>query len=584
MIRIWRTRKLKIRSLLTPYRLYITIALLLMLTELAVELLHPLLMAKIIDEGILKQDLSVVLHWGSVMVGISLLAFAAGIINSFYAAHVSQCFGYDIRKRIFVKVQTFSFEQLSRFPAASLITRMTNDITQLQTTLFMALRIMLRAPLLIVGAVIMSFIVNAKLASTFAFMIPVVIIMLIWMMKRGTLLYKKVQSKLDHVNDVLRENLIGMRLIKAYVRRNHEKKRFSHATNSLRDSTVTALRTIETSMPILLFIMNMAILVILWNGYSQVMNGNIQVGEVVAIVNYGLRLTSVLSLLSFIVMFLSRSRASASRISEVLNTEIDIEQHKNNEEFQYGKVTFEDVSFTYPGTDQEVLKHISFTVNPGETIALMGGTGAGKTTLFQLLPRLYEVNSGNILIDDIEISTISMRNLREQIGFVSQEAVLLTGTVKENILWGKEHATSSEIIEAAQAAQIHETIDKLPNKYETRIGQKGVNLSGGQKQRLSVARALVRKPKLLLLDDSTSALDVKTEMKLLKALRNYSCTIFLITQKVSSAQVADKILLLDDGALVAEGSHDELLKNSPLYQKIYQSQMMEELADAKATN
>ncbi|MGM0875972.1 MAG: ABC transporter ATP-binding protein [Bacillota bacterium] len=576
---------LKFSTFLKPYRLSMSVALLLMLTELAVELLHPLLMAKIIDEGILKEDLSVVLLWGGVMVGISLIAFASGMINSFYAAHVSQSFGFDIRKQIFVKVQKFSFEDLSRFPAASLITRMTNDITQLQNTLFMGLRIMLRAPLLIIGAAIMSFIVNAVLASIFAFVIPVVVIMLIWIMKSGSYLFKKVQSKLDNVNDVLRESLIGMRLIKAYVRRNHEIKRFSHATNTLRDSTITALRMIETSMPILLFLMNMAILVILWNGHSQVTNGNVQVGEVVAIVNYGLRITSALGMFSFIVMFLSRSYASASRISEVLDTEIDMEQqHENTHVFKYGKVTFEQVSFTYPGTDQVVLKDISFTVNTGETIALMGGTGSGKSSLLQLLPRLYEVDSGRIFIDDRAIDSISMKSLRDQIGLVPQEAVLFTGTVKENITWGKEHASFNEIIEATQAAQIHVTIEKLPNKYETRIGQKGVNLSGGQKQRLSVARALVRKPKLLLLDDSTSALDVKTEAKLLKALRNYSCTTFLITQKVSSAQEADRILLLDDGVLIAEGSNDELRKTSPLYQKIYRSQMMEELTDVKATN
>ncbi|MBZ5749664.1 ABC transporter ATP-binding protein [Metabacillus rhizolycopersici] len=575
---------LKFSSFLKPYRISMSIALSLMLVELAVELIHPLLMAKIIDDGILKEDLSVVMWWGGVMVGLSLLAFASGMINSFYAAHVSQSFGFDIRKQIFVKVQTFSFENLSRFPAASLITRMTNDITQLQNTLFMGLRIMLRAPLVVIGAVVMSFIVNAELATIFAYVIPIVVIMLIWIMKSGSGLFKQVQSKLDKVNDVLRENLIGMRLIKAYVRGNHEKGRFSQATNSLRDSTVVALRMIETAMPILLFIMNLAILVILWNGHSQVTRGNLQVGEVVAIVNYGLRVTSSLSVFSFIIMFLTRSHASASRISEVLDTEVDIEQHNNTYDFRRGKVTFEHVSFTYPGTHREVLNDISFTARAGETIALMGGTGSGKSSLFQLLPRLYEVNTGQIFIDDIAIETMHLKSLRDQIGFVSQEAVLFTGTVRENISWGKEHASLDEIIEAAKAAQIHETIEKLPHKYETRIGQNGVNLSGGQKQRLSVARALVRKPKLLLLDDSTSALDVKTEAKLLQALRSYSCTTLLITQKISSAQEADKILLLDDGVLIACGSHDELRHRSPLYQKIYRSQMMEELTDAKTTN
>ena len=432
---------LKFSSFLKPYRISMSIALSLMLIELAVELIHPLLMAKIIDDGILKEDLSVVMWWGGVMVGLSLLAFASGMINSFYAAHVSQSFGFDIRKQIFVKVQTFSFENLSRFPAASLITRMTNDITQLQNTLFMGLRIMLRAPLVVIGAVVMSFIVNAELATIFAYVVPIVVLMLILIMKSGGRLFKKVQSKLDHVNDVLRENLIGMRLIRAYVRGKHEKGRFSKATNSLRDSTVVALRMIETAMPILLFIMNLAILVILWNGHSQITSGNLQVGEVVAIVNYGLRVTSSLSVFSFIIMFLTRSHASASRISEVLDTEGDLEQHNNTYDFKWGKVTFEHVSFTYPGTHREVLSDISFTASAGETIALMGGTGSGKTSLFQLLPRLYEVNTGQIFIDDIAIEEMNVKSLRDQIGFVSQEAVLFTGTVRENIAWGKEHAS-----------------------------------------------------------------------------------------------------------------------------------------------
>jgi ATP-binding cassette subfamily B protein len=561
-----------------------SIALLLMLIELAVELIHPLLMAKIIDEGILKEDLSVVMQWGGIMVGISLLAFASGMVNSFYAAHVSQSFGFDIRKQIFIKVQSFSFENLSRFPAASLITRMTNDITQLQNTLFMGLRIMLRSPLLIIGSIIMSFIVSPALAGIFVVVIPLIVLLLIWIMKRGSRYFKRVQSKLDKVNDVLRENLIGMRLVKAYVRRDHEGKRFSHATNSLRDSTVNALRMIEASMPILLFIMNIAILFILWNGHTHVINGSVQVGEVVAIVNYGFRVTSALSMFSFIVMYLSRSHASASRISEVLDIENDSQKYEDTYTFTEGNVVFDQVSFTYPGTNQVVLNDLSFTVNAGEMIAVMGGTGSGKSSLFQLLPRLYEVNSGKISIDNIAIDSMNLKNLRDQIGFVPQEALLFSGTVKENIAWGNEHATFEEIIEAAKAAQIHETIEALPNKYETIIGQKGVNLSGGQKQRLSVARALVRKPKLLLLDDSTSALDVKTESKLLAALRGYSCTTLLITQKISTAQGAHKILLLEDGILIGEGSHDQLRKTSPLYEKIYHSQKMEELIDVQATN
>lgn len=560
------------------------VALLLMLTELAVELLQPLLMAKIIDDGILKENYSIVTFWGAVMLGLSLLAFASGIINSFYAAHVSQGFGFEIRKQLFTKVQSFTFEKLSKFPASSLITRMTNDITQLQNTLFMGLRIMLRAPLLVIGSVIMSFFVNAALATVFAFVIPVVIILLIWIMKKGSGLFKKVQAKLDAVNDVLRENLMGMRLIKAYVRRGHEIERFTKATNSLRNSTTKTLRMIEMAMPILLLIMNIGIIYILWNGQVQVANGNIQVGEVVAIVNYGLRTTAALSMFSFIVMFLSRSRASASRVMEVLETDGSEESVGEQVLLQDGSIKFNNVTFVYPGTSERVLKDISFHVKAGDTVAVMGGTGSGKSSLFQLIPRLYGVNSGKILIDDVSVESMNIEYLRNQIGLVPQEAVLFSGSIKDNIAWGKEHASNEEIIEAAKAAQIHETIIKLPNQYETKIGQKGVNLSGGQKQRLSVARAFVRRPKILLLDDSTSALDVKTEKKLLNALKNYTCTTLLITQKISTAQESDHILLLDEGKVVAYGQHHRLLETSLLYQKIYQSQMMEGVSNVKASN
>lgn len=575
---------IKLRSILQPYRISVMIALTLMLVELTVELLHPLLMAKIIDDGILKEDMDVVMVWGAIMVGISLLAFASGMINSFYAAHVSQGFGFDLRKQLFVKVQSFTFEKLSKFPAASLVTRMTNDITQLQNTLFMGLRIMLRAPLLIIGSVIMSFFVNAQIAMIFAIVIPLVIGVLVWIMRKGSKMFHYVQSKLDQVNDVLRENLIGMRLIKAYVRREHEVDRFKEASSSLKDNTVKALRMIETSMPILLLIMNLGILLILGIGQAQVTGGNVQVGEVVAIVNYGLRVTSALSMFSFIIMFLSRSRASASRILEVLDVKEDVNHEGEVSGISDGKVFFDDVSFSYPGTEETVLKEISFTANAGETIAVMGGTGSGKSTLFQLIPRLYEVSSGMIYIDDQPINTLDMEFLRNQIGLVPQEAVLFSGEIENNIAWGNSHATDEQIISAAKAAQIHETIEKLPKKYKTKIGQKGVNLSGGQKQRLSVARALVRKPKILLLDDSTSALDVKTEKKLLDALESYSCTTMLITQKISTAKLADKILLLDEGRLVAEGTHLDLLKNSPLYQKISQSQMKGEMANVKTAN
>ncbi|WHZ58318.1 ABC transporter ATP-binding protein [Metabacillus hrfriensis] len=569
----------KVFSLLRPYRLAMGVALTLMLIELGVELLHPLLMAKIIDDGILKNDLSVVIYWGSVMVGISIAAFAAGVTNSFYAAHVSQSFGYDVRKDLFEKVQSFSFANFSLFPTSSLITRMTNDVTQLQNTIFMSLRIMLRAPLLIVGGTIMALIVNFQLALILLISIPLLIGFLLWMMKKGSGMFKAVQDRLDSVNGVMQENLTGMRIIKAFLRRNYEVSRFTKANEELRSGTVSALRLMEIAMPVLLLVMNISILAILWFGSINVGTGDAKVGEVVAIVNYALRISSVLSIFSFIIMAFSRAKASADRINEVLETEADLTDSLDAEEIsviEKGQIEFKSVSFTYPGTDTAVLNDLSFTVNAGETIALLGATGSGKSSIFNLIPRLYDVTDGAIYIDSKNLLDMKLDSLRGQIGFVPQESLLFTGSVKENIAWGKEGASLEEIKEAARNAQIHETIERLPNGYDTRVGQKGVNLSGGQKQRLSIARALVRKPKILLLDDSTSALDLTTEAKLLKALKSYDCTIFIITQKISTAMEASQILLLDEGEVLAQGSHLELMEESALYQRIYESQFGEE--------
>lgn len=569
----------KALSFLKPYRIAIVIAIFLTLVELFVELFHPLLMAKIIDDGILEGDLSVVLKWGGVMVGISFIAFTAGILNSFFAAHVSQSFGYDMRKGLFEKVQSFSFTNFNIFPTSSLITRMTNDVTQLQNTIFMALRIMLRAPLLVIGGVIMALLVNVKLALILVLTIPFLISFLIWVMRKGGTLFRDVQAKLDGVNRVMRENLAGMRLIKAFLRRTHEGKRFTKANEELKDRTVLALRVIEVAMPVLLLVMNISILGVLWFGSFEVSKGDATVGEVVAIINYAMRITAAFSVFAFIIMGFSRAKASSQRISEVLDTEIDlVDSAEMNTSLRIldGKVEFDNVSFHYPGTESPVLQSISFSAKPGHTVAILGATGSGKSSLFQLIPRLYDVSKGDICIDQINIRNMKLETLRKQIGYVPQEVLLFTGTVKENIAWGKENASMEEIIEAAQSAQIHETIDKLPNKYETIVGQRGVNLSGGQKQRISIARALIRNPKILLLDDSTSALDLNTEAKLLKSLKEYECTTLIITQKISTAKEADSIILLEEGLILDEGNHEYLLKHSSLYQQIYKSQFGEE--------
>jgi ATP-binding cassette, subfamily B, multidrug efflux pump len=567
---------MKVLSLLKPYRIPMAIAITLMLVELGVELWQPLLMAQIIDEGIVQNDLQTVLEIGALMLGVSLLAFGAGIANSFFAAYASQNFGYDIRRNLYEKVQAFSFSNFNRYSTSSLITRMTNDVNQLQMTLFMSLRIALRAPLLVIGGIVLALSVNVKLALGFILVIPALLFFLVWIMKKSTGLFRIVQEKLDRVNMVMRENLTGIRLIRAFSRGEYEAKRFKQSNQDLRQRTAFALRVTETAIPILLFFMNMTVLAVLWFGNIDIHNGNVTVGEVVAVVNYTARITQAFSMFSWIIMVFSRAIASTGRIEEVLETESDLQDGDSKLEtanLTGGKIEFKHVSFRYPGTNTDVLKGINFCVNPGETVALLGATGSGKSSLFQLIPRLYDPTKGKVEIDGVDVSNLEFDNLRKQIGYVPQEALLFTGTIKENLAWGKEDATYDEMMKATQDAQILETIEILPLKYETMLGQKGVNLSGGQKQRLSIARALIKMPRILLLDDSTSALDLKTEAKLLEALKPYKCTTLIITQKISTAKEADCILLLEDGEIIASGNHDELLTQSKLYQEIHQSQL-----------
>lgn len=569
---------MSIFSFVKPYRIPIAAALSLMLVELAVELVQPLLMAKIIDEGIVARDLDTVIKLGGIMLGISFLAFASGITNSFIAAHAGQSFGYDLREKLFEKVQSFSFTNFSSFPSSSLITRITNDVTQLQNTFFMSLRIAMRAPLLVIGGIIMAMLVNVKLSLAFVIIIPPLLIFLIWIMTKAAGLFKSVQKRLDKVNGVMRENLVGMRLIKAFARGGYEGTRFENANNNLKDKTVFALRVTEVTIPVLLLFMNLSVIAVLWFGKIEVQTGGVSVGEVVAIVNYAARITSAFSMFSWIIMVFSRARASAERVTDVLNEEIDLEDTIDSSKeygITNGKIEFDKVSFQFPNTNIPILQNLSFSIAAGETVAVLGATGAGKTSMFQLIPRLYDVTSGEIRIDGRRIKDFKLKSLREGIGYVPQEAMLFTGSIKENLAWGKKNATDEEMVKAASDAQIHDTIKKLPDRYDTLLGQKGVNLSGGQKQRLSIARALIKNPRILLLDDSTSALDLKTEARLLDSISQYKCTTVIITQKISTAKEADKILLLEDGSLIGSGDHEYLLEHSSLYKAIYESQFGE---------
>ncbi|WP_088040897.1 ABC transporter ATP-binding protein [Bacillus sp. EAC] len=573
---------------LKPYRIAISTAVFFLLLELIVELFQPYILSNIINNGIVNKDMAYVTKWGIVMIVLAIVAFFAGVLNTFYATHVSQSYSFILRKTLFEKVQTFSFTTFNFLPTSSIITRLTNDVSQLQGAVFMSLRVILRAPLIVTGSVVMALIINWKLSFILFLILPFLFLFLNWMVKKGRGLFKNVQENVDSVNSVLRENLVGMKLIKAFVRDDYENSRFQKINANLKQKTSIALRTMEITMPVMLLFMNASILVVLWFGNSKVNSNESNIGDIVAIVNYISRITASFSVFSFIISAFSRARASSERIDEILTIEEDfIEKNEGNhlKNRLDGKIQFHDVSFNYPNSPKEVLHNISFVAYPEQTIAILGSTGSGKTSLFQLIPRLYDVSSGTILIDDQDIRKINSKQLRGQIGYVPQEALLFTGSIKENLLMGRENASDEDVYSAAKHAQIHDTILSFPNGYESKIGQKGVNLSGGQKQRLAIARAILRKPSILLLDDSTSALDLKTEASLIEALKGYECTTLIITQKISTAKNADKILIVDEGLLVEEGTHESLLQNSKLYRAIYYSQYgTEEIHNVKGAN
>ncbi|SDG62748.1 ATP-binding cassette, subfamily B [Planococcus glaciei] len=562
-----------------PYKGLIIIALFFMLLELTVELFQPLVISKIIDDGILAGSQERIIQYGIALVAMSGIAFVAGIINSYYAAHVSQSFSFDLRKAVYGRIQSFSLATFNKFPASGLITRLTSDVTMVQQVLFMGLRIMLRAPLLVVGSMVMALVVNAKLALYLVIVFPVLLIFLYIMVKKGVSHFSFVQLRLDRLNRMIQENLQAVRLIKAYLRGKYESGRFSEVAGSLKMDTVKALRVMEIILPILLLGMNLSLLAVIWFGASEIRQGGAQIGELVAIINYAMRMTGAFSMFSFIIMAYARAKASSERIEEVLVADDVREKEEAGEEqaIRQGEVVFENVSFAYPGAESPVLKNISFKMKPNEKLAIMGATGSGKSSLLQLIPRFYDATEGTVYIHGRDVKSWSLRALRKTIGVVPQQSLLFTGTISDNLSWGKEQAKQEELAGAALKAQIHGTVERFPKGYGTRVGQKGVNLSGGQKQRLSIARALVRKPSILILDDSTSALDVKTEAALWQELERENATMLVVTQKIRTALKADRILLMEEGRISAYGTHQQLMKTSELYRQIALSQQEEEV-------
>lgn len=555
------------------YKWIIIIGLLLMLVELAVELIQPLFIRGVIDDGITVSNLNNVWMYLGLMLAASIISTIAGVFNTYLSSYATNAFGNDLRNAIFRRVQNFTLETLSKFNGSTLITRLTQDVLISEMLVFFGMRILLRAPLLVIGSLVMSFVVNVKLGFYLTLLTPILFVFLFVTATMGAKIFSRIQKRLDKINRFFQENLSGMLLIKVNNRAEYESERFSNITGKLRDDMIFGLRLMESILPVLLLIMNGSLLLVLYVSSDLIQTNNVQVGEVVAVINYALRMQGGFSMFSFLIISATRAKASADRISEVLHEDVDaLDDGRKIEHTEGSSVEFQDVSFKYVNSVSNILEDVSFKVDKNETLVIMGATGSGKSSLVNLIPRLYDATKGNVYVDGKNVKDWNVNELRDLIGYVPQSAVLFTGTIFENMLWGDEYASLNDVYDSTRKAQVHENIIRFDHQYNTQVGQRGVQLSGGQKQRLSIARALVKRPSILILDDSTSALDATTENSLWKEMDNLNVTRVIITQKISTAKTADKILLLEEGKVSAIGTHDSLLLESELYQSIVESQ------------
>lgn len=552
----------------------------LIILEVICELLLPLVMAEIVDTAIPSGDVQYIFQMGAIMLLLAGISMVCGVLASKYAAYASQGFGGNLRQCLFDKVQEFSFADIDRFSSASLITRMTNDVNAMTMMLAMGLRMLVRAPVMLVAAVIISVTLNARLAVILLVVIPVMVLVIGILMKMCTKLFEVMQTKIDGLNNTLQENLVAIRVVKAFVRENHERKKFKKANDDLMDAALAVGLRIIAILPVMMLCLNGATVAVLYFGGKMVMGATFDLGQLQAFINYIVQILMSVMMVAMSLLQLSRAQACAHRINEVLNTEPSVEDKENAAQTQLpaprGQVEFRDVSFKYvtTGSGDDVLSHISFTVQPGQFVAIVGGTGTGKSSLVNLIPRFYDVTGGQVLVDGVDVRDYPLEELRSRIGMVLQTNVLFTGTIRENLLWGNPDATEEEIIQAAKDAQAYDFIMSFPDGFDTYLDQGGVNVSGGQKQRLCIARAMLRKPAILILDDSTSAVDSATEAAIRESFaRNLKdTTVIIIAQRISSVQYADEILILDDDHIVGQGTHEELLASNEIYQEIYQSQ------------
>lgn len=568
----------RIYAYMKPYRTWAIIAPLLVVLTVAAELLQPAVMQRMVDIGVANRDMSYILRNGGILILLAILGAFGGVVSAYYAAKASMSMARDLRKDLFVKIQSLSFSNIDELETGQLITRLTNDVTQVQTLSFLSLRLLVRAPIMLVGSIAMALIVSPQLFWIMAVMIPILLLILAFVVKKALPVYQQVQGKLDSVNQVVQENLSGIRVIKAFVRKKFENDRFNQVNQDYRDISVKAAHILAMIFPVILLILNLAIVAAVWFGGTSVLAGDLQVGQVMSFINYIMLLLMSLMMVAMVILHMSRAEASAGRILEVLNASPSIinQDETTSPEPLRGEIAFRNVSFSYQSNGGDpVLKDINLTIEPGKTLAILGATGSGKSTLVQLIPRFYDVNDGEVLIDGVNIKQVPKEWLRSQIGFALQTAVLFSGTIRENLRFGRPDATDEEIEAAAKIAQAHDFIMKMPEGYNTHLEQRGTNLSGGQRQRIAIARALAMNPKILILDDSTSAVDVETEVKIRTALRTYmkDRTSIIIAQRISSVMSADTILVLDDGHIESIGNHQTLMENSAVYRELYDSQL-----------
>lgn len=565
-----------------PYLPAFIIGPLMMIVEVIGEVVLPKLMANIINVGVTNGSAGYITGTGALMVLVALLMMAGGVGGAYFGAKAAVSFAADLRKDAFDKVQTFSFANLDQFSTGSLVTRLTNDITQVQNLINMALRMMLRAPGMLIGALIMAFVMNAELAVIVLIVIPILVGAIAVLIKIAFPKFKIMQKKLDALNSNIQEMLTNVRVIKSFVRGDYEEKKFAASNEDLKQTSLGAFKTIIIVMPLMMLMMNATTLAVVWFGGRQIIVGNMQVGDLTAFTTYIVQILMSLMMLAMVILQSSRALASLSRIREILDTEVDLNDEHCKEPDKIvssGRVEFRDVSFRYYKENKEaVLSHISFAVKSGQTLGIIGSTGSGKTTLVQMIPRLYDVDEGEVLVDGVNVKDYTLENLREGVGMVLQKNVLFSGSILENLMWGDENASIEEVRKAAQAAQADGFVSSFTGGYEMDLGQGGVNVSGGQKQRLCIARALLKKPKILILDDSTSAVDTATEAKIRESFAGElkNTTKIIIAQRISSVQEADEIMVLDDGKIVGFGKHEDLLASCEAYQEIYYSQMDKE--------